>query len=347
VQKTIVFNNNWLPQVEVERLEGMGYRVKIVPPDLTEDELIEQLEGVHAFIVPGATIVTERVIAVSTDLEIIAFSGTGYGKYIDVEAATRHGIPVTYTPGANARSVAEFAFGVILNLVRKITYYNELSRQGGVIYGETTWTLKGRTLGIVGLGFVGSEVAQIAKQGFQMRVVYFSRTRKPDVEKELGIEWASTLEQLLRQSDIVTLHPPYTKETIGMMGIGQFRAMKRTAILINVARPAMVDPHALREAIEKDLIAAAAMDGYYEEPLPSLENDKYGLLRLPTNRMCITPHVAYQTDDSVVRQADMFIRSVLAALEGKEEIPNLINPEYREHARPPSPGTPPWHKAKK
>ncbi len=334
MQKTILFNNNWLPRVEKERLEGMGYLVKIVPSNLTEEELIDELQGVQAFIVPGATPVTERVIRLSPDLEIIAFSGTGYGKYIDVDAATQLGIPVTYTPGANARSVAEFAFAVALDLVRKISHYNEISRKGNVIYGETTWTLRGRTIGIIGMGYVGSNVAQIARQGFQMRVIYFSRTRKPALEDELDIEWVENLEDLLRQSDIVTIHPPYNKDTIGFIGQDQLRMMKDTAILVNVARPAMVDPIALCQALEENIIAGAAMDGYYEEPLPSASEDKYGLLRLPSHKIIVTPHVAYQTDDAVRKQTDMFVKCVLAVLEGQGEIPYLVNPDYINNTKP-------------
>jgi phosphoglycerate dehydrogenase-like enzyme len=333
MKKTILFNNNWLPQVEIERLEGMGYRVKIVRSDLTEDDLIRELEGVDAFIVPGATIVTERVIELAKDLKIIAFSGTGYGKYIDVEAATKRGVPVTFTPGANARSVSEFVFGVAISLIRKIPYYSELSRKGGVIYGETTWALKGRTVGIVGMGFVGSNVAQIARQGFQMRVVYYSRTRKRQFEQDMSVEWCESQEELLKQSDIVTLHPPYSKETIGLISLPQLRLMKNTAILINVARPQMVDPHALRQALQENLIAGAAMDGYYEEPIPSPDKDKYGLVSLSNEKLIITPHVAYQTDDAVRKQTDMFIRSVIAVLEGENEIPYLVNPDYKNYTR--------------
>jgi glyoxylate reductase len=326
--KTILFNNNWLPKVEIERLKEMGYTLKIVPSVLTEDQLIKELKGVQGFIVPGASLVTENIIKNSTDLEIIAFSGTGYGKYIDVDAATRYGIPVTYTPGANARSVAEFTLGIAIDLVRKISHYNEISRRGNVIYGETSWILKGRTIGIIGMGYVGSQVAQLAKEGFQMRVIYYSRTRKPALEESLKIEWVKSMKDLLVQADVVTLHPPYTKETIGIISTEEFQAMKENAVLINVARPAMVDPVALKVALDNKMIAGAAMDGYYEEPLPTPENDKYGLLKLATEVLIVTPHIAYQTDDAIRRQTEMFVSSLLAVFEGKKEIPYLINPEY-------------------
>src|SRR5258708_10531994 len=190
-------------------------------PDLREADLIEALNGIHAYILAGEELATERVLRAAPKLKIVSFFGAGYEKYVDVAAATKLSILVTFTPGANAASVAEFAFGLILNLTRKITYLNTQTRKGKWLE-ERTWNLKGRTIGIVGLGNVGTKVAEIAKNGFRMRVLYFSRTRNPDKEKALGLEWATNLEKLLTESDIVSLHPPLSDQTIGMIEEKQF-----------------------------------------------------------------------------------------------------------------------------
>ena len=183
------------------------------------------------------------------------------------------------------------------------------------------------------MGNVGKNVAQIALHGFHMRVVYHSRTRKPEVEKEIGIEWAPSLSDLLKQSDVVTLHPPYGTETIGLIGTDEFKLMKKNAILINIARPAIVDPKALHNALKKKLISGAAIDGYYEEPIPSKVKDKFGLVEFPKEQLIITPHVAFNTDNSLVKMKDMFLSSILAVFRNENEIPHLINPEYKNFAR--------------
>ena len=241
------------------------------------------------------------------------------------------GIAVTNTPGANAQSVAEFTIALMLGAVKRLVYLIECTRQGD--WKEyATWNLQGKTLGVVGLGAIGSRVARIARNGFGMKILYTGRAPKSDLEGELQTQFVS-LDELLQRSDIITLHASSSPETHGMIGDRQFRLMKQSSILVNAARPDLIDPVALRSALSECRIAAAAFDGYYKEPVPIASEDKYGLVALSSEFMLISPHTAYLTHDLVQNMTDMSLDSVIAVLEGRTP-EYLVNPEYRKHAKP-------------
>lgn len=329
----VLFTGGLMLDNHFASFQEKGYEVITKSPtDLVDPvKLIEALKGVEVYIQAGEDKITSQVIKAATDLKIISFFGAGYELYVDVDAATDSGVAVTYTPGANAVAVAEFTLGLILNLSRQISYFNEQTRQGK--WPEIPcWNLRGRTLGVIGMGNVGTRVAEIARMGFKMRVIYHSRSRKRQLETDLGIEWADSLEELLHQSDVVTLHVPYGVETTGMIGDKQLKLMKESSVLINVARPQLVDPHALRNALAQKLIAGVAMDGYYVSPVPTPEKEEYGLTMFSSDRLLIMPHAAYLTEDSTATMIDMVLNDIEAFFENRE-IPYLINPNYIDNRR--------------
>lgn len=321
----VLFTGNTLSERDMEGLKARGIEITTGRADYSENELVEALKGFDGYILGGDEIATKKVIDSTTGLKIIAFLGTGYERFVDVAAAAARGIPVTNTPRANAYTTAEFTVALMLNAVKKLTYMNNHTKKGDWQKIEL-WNLRGRTVGIIGLGTVGTYVARILRNGFGVEIVYVSRTSKTEIEAELGARRVE-LPTLLRGSDIVSLHALYSNETIGLLGSSELALMKPDAILVNAARAELVDGHALFQALESGRISIAAFDGYYTEPVPSPEQDTYGLLNLPDNRFIVTPHTAYNSKDAIKDMERMVLDNVIAAFEDREP-PNVVNPDY-------------------
>jgi D-3-phosphoglycerate dehydrogenase len=228
---------------------------------LTATEMLPLVADVDAVIV-GLDQVSAEVIAAGRRLRVISKCGSGL-DHIDLQAATRHGVVVTSTPGANAVSVAELTLGLMLALARRIPQHNHGVKDGSwkrVVGVE----LASKTLGIIGLGRVGLAVARRAR-GLDMNILYCDVDRHKDLEVEYGLVYAE-LGLLLRDSDFVTLHCPLTPDLHNLIGEAQLRAMKSTAFLINTARGGLVDEAALTRALREDWIAGAASDAFVHEP---------------------------------------------------------------------------------
>jgi D-3-phosphoglycerate dehydrogenase len=254
-------------------------------------------------IVLGTDRVTREVLNGDLRVRIIARHGVGVDN-IDLQAATEKRIVVTYTPSANAESVAEYTVGLMLALSRRIVGAHMLMRSGGWARLELIgFDLKGKTLGIIGLGSIGGRVAEISK-AFGIRVLAFDPYVDKSKAASLGVELTS-LEAVLKESDFVSIHASLTSETRGLMGERELRLMKPTAFLINTARGAIVDEDALVKALKEKWIAGAALDVYSEEPLP-----KEHPLREMEN-VILTPHIASYSYEAVKRTDEM----VLEALE--------------------------------
>ncbi len=287
----------------------------------TEEELIADLKEVDAYILNGDEIATAHVIANSKHLKLISFMGTGYEKYIDVAACQKYGIPVSYAPHANAKSVAEYTVALILDMVKKVTYsYLDTIEKGN--WGKLqTWDLAGKTLGIVGMGAIGQHVARILHFGFGMQILYSGRHPKKELEAELGATMVS-LNELFAQSDVISIHAAYHPNTLGMIGQEQFAQMQSHAIIVNTTRQELIQKEALLAALQKKQFAGIAMDGYYSEPIVNPQNE--ALLQLPPDRFLITPHTAYNSEDAVRAMEKMVLESLFDVLDGKKEIRNLI-----------------------
>jgi glyoxylate reductase len=241
---------------------------------------------------------------------------------IDVAAATARGVLVTNTPGVLTETTADFAFALLLTTARRVVEGDHLARSGGWPTWHPSFLLgqdvHGATLGIVGLGAIGSAVARRAR-GFAMRVLYSDSRPRPELEVELGASFVP-LEALLRESDFVTLHVPLTPQTHHLIGRRELGLMKPSAFLINTSRGPVVDQEALCEALRSHVIAGAGLDVAEVEPVP--EGDP--LLEL--ENFVLTPHVASASVATRTRMAGMAADAILAVLQGERPV-NLLNPQ--------------------
>jgi len=252
-------------------------------------------------------------------LKMIANYGVGF-EHIEVEAATRRGIPVSNTPGVLTEATADLALALILATARRVVEGDRRVREGQFRFWAPLPFLgqqvSGRTLGIVGLGRIGRAVAQRAR-GFEMPVLYYSRTRLgPTEEQKRGVSW-SLLENLLREADFVSLHVPLTPETRHLIGRRELELMKPSAYLINTSRGPVVDEAALVEALRQGRIRGAGLDVYEREPelspgLADLEN------------AVLLPHLGSATIETRTRMGLMAAENLLAGLRG-ERPPNCLN----------------------
>jgi D-3-phosphoglycerate dehydrogenase len=246
------------------------------------------------------------VLVVGLQLKVIGRCGVGLDN-IDLKAAGERGIPVVYTPGANAQTVADLTLGLLLALARKIPQADRMTRDGQWkrIMGNDVW---GKTLGICGLGQIGFNVAKRAK-GFEMNVVAYDLFENPSLAGELGIDYKSKAE-ILGESDFITLHLPLTPETRGFISIADLRAMKKTAILVNTSRGGIVDENALYMALKEGEIAGAALDVFEHEPpgkTPLVELDNF----------IGSPHIGGITTEALGRIGMTVARDIVAVLKGQ------------------------------
>lgn len=288
-----------LRHAEIEVLESPSER------PLREEELIGLVKDVDAMIV-GLDEVTRRVIEGAKSLRIIAKYGVGVDN-IDLNAAAERGVIVTYTPGANAPAVAELTWGLILALARHIAIHH-LRLKAGILERQTGWELGGKTLGIIGLGSIGKEVAKRAR-AFEMKVLAYDPYLDQEHAREHGAELCS-LGRVLSESDIVSLHCPLTSETEGIIGSRELELMKGGALLINTARNGLVDETALYKALKERKLGGAAFDTFEAEadlksPLLELEN------------FLASPHAGAATYESILRMAELAASEVVRVLKGQ------------------------------
>ena len=242
---------------------------------------------------------------------------------IDLKAATDRGIPVGHTPGVLAKATADLTFALILASARRVVESERWVREGQwkLAFHPMYWLgaeVNGSTLGIVGLGQTGIEVARRAR-GFDMEVLYYSRSSKPEVEAELGVTRVD-LPELLRRSDFVSLHCPLTPDTHHLIGRQEMELMKPTATLVNVARGPVVDTTALYTALVEGHLAAAALD--VTEPEPIDPNNPL----LTLSNVVVTPHIGSAGDRGRLAMAMLAARNLLAGIAG-QHLERCANPE--------------------
>jgi glyoxylate reductase len=301
-----------------ERAECRLWDSDLPPP---RAELLAGVRDVDGLL----SLLTDRVDAelleAAPKLRVVANMAVGYDN-IDVPAATARKIPVTNTPGVLTETSADMAWALLMSTARRIVEADRFTRDGK----WKTWgpmLLLGQdvhhaTLGLIGMGRIGAEVAKRAR-GFDMRILYHSRTRKPELERDLGIEPVA-LDDLLRQSDFVSIHTPLTEETRGLIGARELSLMKPTSILINTSRGPVVDQRALAEALQAGRIFGAGLDVFEVEPLPMDDP----LLKL--ENVVIPPHIASASFATRGKMARMAAENCLAVLEGRRPA-NPVNPE--------------------
>jgi len=300
----------------VELLKKKGYQItwNELGRPLKEDEVIERIKGVDAYIA-GLDEITAKAIKAADKLKVISKYGAGVDN-IDIEPATRRKIVVTNTPGTNTEAVADLTFGLILAVAREIPQADRSTKKGEwkKFFGTGIY---GKTLGIVGMGEIGKAVARRAK-GFNMRILYWSRRRKLDIEEETGAKYTD-FKFLLQEADFVSLHLALTGETKNIIGESEIKLMKPTAFLINTARGPLINEDALYRCLRDRVIAGAAVDSYSDEP--PQESSLFTLDNIIT-----TPHMGAYTYEALRNMGMTSVENVIDALEGRKPR-YVVNPE--------------------
>jgi len=266
-----------------------------------------------------------KVLESGRNLKVVSNYAVGFNN-IDVDAATKRGIYVTNTPGILTETTADCTWALLLTIARRIAEADRHVRSGKWIHawGPRMFIgsdVHGKTLGIFGLGRIGSTVAKRAK-GFDMDLIYYDINRREDLEEKLGIVFKS-LDEVLHESDFITIHVPLTKQTHHFIGWHELSMMKRTAYLINTSRGPVIDEKALYEALKERVIAGAAMDVFEQEPIDT----KSPLLEL--DNIVVTPHIASASVETRTRMAVVAAENLVSVLQGKEP-PNLVNPGVKK-----------------
>ncbi|MCK4243016.1 MAG: phosphoglycerate dehydrogenase [Dehalococcoidia bacterium] len=275
---------------------------------MSPDELIAIISEYDALVVRSDTQVSKEVIEAGENLQVIARAGVGVDN-IDVEAATRKGIVVVNAPSGNIISAAEHTIALMLAMARHIPQANAVLRSGQWRRHDFIGVeVRGKTLGIIGLGNVGTEVMRRAK-GLEMRIVAHDPFVSLEYAGTLGVELVS-LDELLRQSDFITLHTPLSELTKGLIGAKELAKVKPTVCLINCARGGIIDEQALFEAVEKGKVAAAAIDVFAEEPVTES-------VLFQSDRIIVTPHLAASTAEAQTTVALDVAEQIGAALRGQ------------------------------
>jgi glyoxylate reductase len=276
---------------------------------------LEKIEGIYTY---GHPVVDGPLLDRLPALKVISNFGVGV-DHIDLKAAASRGIPVGNTPSAVDGATADMTMALLLSVARNVVIGDHFARGLEFTHYDPSHLLGrevfGSTLGIIGMGRIGCEVAKRAR-AFDMRILYHNRRRNPEAERALGVTYAS-LNDLLVESHFVSLNVSLTPETTGLMGERELRKMRKDAILINIARGAVVDHYALYRALAENWIAAAAVDVTQPEPLPR----DHPLLSL--KNLVITPHLGSATLRTRQRMGEMTAANLLAGLRG-EPLPYAV-----------------------
>lgn len=325
-----IFVTRQIPGNHLEKLKTGGHEVVISEFDrpLTSEELLERGRGVDALL----TLLTDKidgevVDAIGPQLKIVSNYAVGFDN-INIKDLSERGVVVTNTPSDEVNeSVAEATWALMMALTRRIVEADEAVRRGaykgwepGIFLGNN---LSGKTLGIIGLGRIGTMVARRAA-GFNMTVLYNKRSPEPELEKELGIKFVQ-LDELLKASDFVSLHVPLTDETRHMIGRDALTKMKAGAFLINTARGPIVHEQSLVDALRDGRLGGAGLDVYENEP--NINPELIGM-----ENVVLTPHTASATHEARQKMGEQSVAAILDTLAGKKP-ETLANPEVWEKRR--------------
>jgi len=322
-----VFLTRKLPDEGLAMLKEKCH-VEVNPYDriLTKEEIIEGLKDKDGLLCLLTDNIDSEVICSNPHLKAIANYAAGYNN-IDIKTASKRNIPVTNTPGVLTESTADLTWSLILSVARRIVEGDKLCREKKFngwapmfMLGSDIW---GKTLGIIGMGRIGQAVARRA-QGFNMKILYNSKRRLADEEKKLNMTFVS-FEELLKESDFITLHVPLNSETKHLIGSKEFCIMKRTSFLINTSRGEIIEEKALLKALECSEIRGAGLDVYEKEPVIT-----EGLIGL--ENVILLPHIGSATVETRTRMAVMAVENLLTALDGKIP-PNIVNKEIYNNCK--------------
>jgi glyoxylate reductase len=324
-KKQKVFVTRELPGQGLEKVKKL-FRTKMNPYDrvLTKKELLRGVKNVDGLLCLLTDTIDKKVMEQAPNLKIIANYAVGFNN-VDVKEATKRGIMVTNTPGVLNDTTADLAWVLLMATARRIAEADKFTKRKlykgwapELLLGHDVW---GKTLGIVGMGRIGKEVARRAA-GFKMKVIYTDVRRFPEVEKDLKkqieIKYVP-LKVLLKTADFVTIHVPLLPGTRHLIGKKEFKMMKQSAILINAARGPIVDEKALVSALKKGWIAGAGLDVFEKEP-----KVEPGLLKL--NNAVLLPHLGSASIETRIKMTDMAVENLIYGLAGRIP-PNIVNKE--------------------
>ena len=300
----------------LDRLRSAGFIVD-VQPNKSAEELHAILDGAHALIVRSATMVDAAMLAAGKQLVVVARAGVGLDN-IDVEAATKQGVMVVNAPQSNVLSAAEHTMALILAIARNVPQAHSALTAGR--WERSKWEgieLAGKTLGILGLGRIGTLVAQRAR-AFDMRLVAYDPYVSAERGRELGVEM-TTLERVVEQADVLTIHLPKNKETTGIINADMLKRAKRSLRIVNVARGGIAEEADLAEALRNGTIAGAALDVFTKEPVT--DSPLFGL-----GNIVVTPHLGASTREAQDRAGEVVADMVQLALNG-DFVPFAVNLE--------------------
>jgi D-3-phosphoglycerate dehydrogenase len=304
---------------EALRILQQVAEVEVVTPSSARS-LRTAISDAEAFM--GAARIDDSFLRGAPKLRIAAYFGVGYQDRFDVEACTRRGVYVTFTPDALSAAVAELTMGLIVCCARQIPLADAYVRSDWW-RSSAEWALgvglEGKTLGVLGLGRIGYEVARRAR-AFGMNVVYHDVVRNSKAEAD-GVAKYASFEEILKVSDFLTVHIPLTPKNIEKIGEKELKLMKRTAYLVNTSRGGIIDESALCKALDENQIAGAGLDVFAEEPLP----EKSPLLKM--RNIVLTPHAGSATVEARTKMATMNAEDVVKVLRG--EVPINIVPEQK------------------
>lgn len=299
-------------------LIDLGYIVDVNDEHLSDCEELKKVVKEYDAIITtvGCRVDKEVINEAGEQLKIVATASVGY-DHIDVLECKNKNIYVTNTPGANAWCVAEHTVGLILNLTHRISESDRFVRKGefhgfqfDLFLGDE---IKDNTIGIVGLGSIGKDVCKILRNGFGCQVIYYDCIRDEKFEKEFGVKYVDSLEELMKNSCIVSIHVPLCPETKYLINEGNLKLMKKNSYLINTSRGAVINEKDLVFALQSGLIKGAALDVFENEPLitPELMN---------MENVILTPHIAASSDEAHKAMIEMAIKNVEIALGGDKPL---------------------------
>jgi glyoxylate reductase len=317
-----VYITRKIPSIGVELLKEKGYKVKVYKKDtpITQIDFIKEAKDADAVITLLTDKVDDTILSKLLKVKIISNFAVGYNN-IDVSAASKRNIMVTNTPGVLTEATADTAFALLITCGRRIIESDKFMRAGKFIGWDPMLLLgtelKGKTIGIIGAGRIGTALAKRCS-GFDMKIIYFSRRNNEFIEKNLNGKKVS-LNKLLTSSDFISVHIPLNQETFHLIGKEQINLMKKSTVFINTARGEVVDEKELIKALKTKKIFSAGFDVYEGEPFVDKE-----LFKL--ENVVLLPHIGSATFETRSKIAEIASKNVIAALSGKKP-PFLVNPD--------------------
>ncbi len=324
-QSIKVFISSNLPEIGIESLREAGFSVTAWPHDwpMTQTELVQASKKVNALLCIAANKIDKTFLKECSHLEIISQFGAGYDN-IDVLEATRLHIPIGNTPGVTSQATADIAFGLMIAVSRKMFYLHKTIERGEWKYfipkSNLGFELKNKKLGIFGLGNIGLEVSKRCHGAYDMPILYHNRKPNPIAEKLYGARYVG-FDELLSQSDVLSVHCSLSEETKGIFNRSAFSKMKQTAIFINTSRGLVHNEEDLIAALQAGEIWGAGLDVTNPEPMRA-DNPL-----LSMDNVCILPHIGSGTVETRSNMATLAALNIIEIYK-HNRIPNLVNPDY-------------------